>query len=315
MIEQLNEETLERLKRLERHADRLRIAAHHDGRLVDFGVAVRGGLQAGLELATICMGGLGTVSVVPSTLELNRGGLDVAVRTDQPGLACMGCQYGGWQVKEEGYSAIGSGPMRLRRGMERVLDKYGYAASSDLVVGVLESGKLPPESVIESMAGQCGVDARSMYLCVAPTRSVAGTIQIVARSIEAVMHKLFELGADLNKITSAFGVAPLPPPSTDDVTAIGRTNEAILYGGRVTLWTDWSDDEIRELAPGIPANSSPDFGRPFAELFRESGGDFYKLDPMLFSAAVVDLIGNATGNRFRNGELDEGILETTLAMR
>ena len=137
--------------------------------------------------------------------------------------------------------------------------------------------------------------------------------KIVARSVEATMHKLFELGIDLYKITSGIGTAPLPPVSSDDLVAIGRTNDSILYGGRVTLWVDLNDDEIAELGPKTPSNSSADYGKPFGEIFRESGGDFYKLDPMLFSAAEIRFISNLSGRQRSFGRLDEHIIEQSFS--
>ncbi len=290
MIDQLNKRALDRLKSLEARADQLRISFFESGRIVDFGVNMCGGLESGLELARICLGGLGTVDLLQSG-----DGPLIQVYTDQPALACMGAQYGGWPVKTGEYFAIGSGPMRLRRGKEAVLDQYGFTDRSQDVVGVLETSQLPDAEVIQYMADECDIEPGRLFLGVAPTRSLAGTIQIVARSVEATMHKLFELDVDLRRVTSGLGTAPLPPVSADDLTAIGRTNDAILYGGRVTLWVDMNDDEIERIGPQTPSNSSSEFGKPFCEIFAASGGDFYKLDPMLFSAGEVTFVSNESG--------------------
>ncbi len=130
----------------------------------------------------------------------------------------------------------------------------------------------------------------------------------MARSVEATMHKLYELDVDLQTVTSGLGTAPLPPVGGDDLTAIGRTNDAILYGGRVTLWVDMTDQQIQQIGPQTPSNSSPEHGKPFAALFEACGGDFYKLDPMLFSAAQVTLISNLSGRQFRFGATRAAIL-------
>jgi methenyltetrahydromethanopterin cyclohydrolase len=37
----------------------------------------------------------------------------------------------------------------------------------------------------------------------------------------------------------------------------------------------------------VPACASPEFGALFAELFAKYNGDFYKIDPMLFSPAQI----------------------------
>lgn len=295
----INVATWHRLAELQKFSELLRIqfpAAH----VIDFGVETVGGVNAGLELATACLGGLGDV-------QIKAGGSDwplIQVATDQPAMACMGSQYGGWPVQGDQFYAIGSGPARMLRGKEKVLEQYAWSdAGSECGVLILESGKLPSADLVTDLKTECGIDGEQFWICVAPTRSLAGSLQIVARSVEAVMHKLFELGIDLTLATSAVGVAPLPAVAADDLTAIGRTNDAILYGGDVTLWVDMPDEQINEIGPQVPSNSSSEFGRPFAELFKASGGDFYKLDPMLFSAGRIRFISNLSGNHFRFGEL------------
>jgi len=295
----LNVATWHRLSELQKFSELLRIQ-FPSPHVIDFGVNTVGGINAGLELATACLGGLGEV-------QIRTGASDwpmVQVATDQPAIACMGNQYGGWPVQAEKFYAIGSGPARMLRGKEKVLEQYGWKdAGSECGVLILESGKLPGPDLVADIKTECGIEGDQFWVCVAPTRSLAGSLQIVARSVEAVMHKLFELDVDLNLVTSAIGVAPLPAVAADDLTAIGRTNDAILYGGDVTLWVNMPDEQISEWGPQVPSNSSCEFGRPFAELFSESGGDFYKLDPMLFSAGRVRFISNLSGNDFQFGEL------------
>ncbi len=309
MIDHLNAWSVQRCKDLVDSASRFRIKPLRGGCLLDFGVNCHGGLQAGIALAEICMGGLGQVTIQAG--ENSRP--YVQVTTDQPAIACMASQYGGWPVKCGKYFAIGSGPFRVQRGKEPVLEHYGFRCQNPAVVGVLESAQLPDEHVQAYIAEECGLPISQITLCVAATRSLAGTIQIVARSVEATMHKLFELGVDLHKITSAMGAAPLPPVSGNDLIAIGRTNDAILYGGRVTLWVDLSDDEIDSIGPKSPSNSSADYGKPFGDIFRESGGDFYKLDPMLFSAAEIRFISNQSGRPQVFGQLDERIIDKSFS--
>ena len=295
----LNVATWHRLSELQKFSESLRIQ-FPSPQVIDFGVNTVGGINAGLELATACLGGLGEV-------QIRTGAFDwpmVQVATDQPAIACMGNQYGGWPVQAEKFYAIGSGPARMLRGKEKVLEQYGWKdVGSDCGVLILESGKLPGPDLVADIKTECGIEGDQFWVCVAPTRSLAGSLQIVARSVEAVMHKLFELDVDLNLVTSAIGVVPLPAVAADDLTAIGRTNDAILYGGDVTLWVNMPDEQISEWGPQVPSNSSCEFGRPFAELFSESGGDFYKLDPMLFSAGRVRFISNLSGNHFQFGEL------------
>jgi methenyltetrahydromethanopterin cyclohydrolase len=162
--------------------------------------------------------------------------------------------------------------------------------------------------VARDLAAKCRVTPEKLMLVCARTASQAGTVQIVARSVETALHKLHEVGGKLSEVVSGWGVAPLPPVAADDLAGIGRTNDAILYGGEVTLWMRSTDDELAALAPQIPSSASRDFGHPFAEVFESFDRDFYKIDKLLFSPAAVTLVNLATGRSFRAGELRPDIL-------
>lgn len=286
-------------------ADMLRVRVHElscGTRVIDLGIAAAGGWDAGLMLAEICMAGLGQISIVPAAREFG-GGPAVQVHTDHPVAACMASQYAGWAISGEKFFAMGSGPMRAAAGKEAIFDKIGHRENAEIAVGVLETRKLPTDSIAQDIARACRVDASSLTLLVAPTASIAGTLQVVARSVETALHKLFELGFDLAQVVSAYGIAPLPAIAADDLNAIGRTNDAILYGGEVTLWVRGDDESLAEIGPRVPSNSSPDHGQPFAAIFDRYGRDFYKIDPHLFSPAVVVFNNLDTGRVLRFGEL------------
>jgi methenyltetrahydromethanopterin cyclohydrolase len=144
---------------------------------------------------------------------------------------------------------------------------------------------------------------------VAPTASNAGTLQVVARSAETALHKLHELGFDLGRVVAARGSAPLAPVARDDMAAIGRTNDAVLYGGVVTIQVRGDDASLDAVGPRVPANSSSDYGLPFAEIFARYDGDFYKIDPLLFSPAVVVFENLDTGRSFRYGAVNPAVLQ------
>jgi methenyltetrahydromethanopterin cyclohydrolase len=285
--------------------ERLRVgvrAATRGATVVDCGIKARGGLEAGRLLAEVCMAGLGRVEIVPGNAEFWPGPA-VVVRTDAPVAACMAAQYAGWKVQHEKFFAMGSGPMRAAAGKEELFDKIGFRERPEMAVGVLETRALPPDDVLRSLAEACDVEFERLTILVAPTASQAGGVQIAARSVETALHKLFELGFDLSRIESGFGNAPLPPVARDDLAAIGRTNDAILYGAEVTLWLRGDDESLREVGPKVPSSASADYGQPFAEIFKHHGGDFYQIDPLLFSPAVVTLMNLDTGNSFRFGHM------------
>ena len=285
---------------------RIHLLRHSDGALVvDCGIDAAGGLEAGLLLARVCMADLATVAIVP-------GGESpwpvVQVATDQPLLACMASQYAGWEIKGDKFFAMGSGPMRAAAAREPLFEQLGFRESASTCVGVLETGKWPDDAVCEQIADKCGVAPDKLTLLIAPTRSLAGTVQIVARSVETALHKLHELGFDLNRVESGWGAAPLPPPAAADLAAIGRTNDAILYGGRAVLYVRGDDASLQEIGPQIPSSASKDYGRPFAEILADYHHDFYQVDPLLFSPAMVTLVNLDTGNSFSFGELNKETL-------
>ena len=310
MISDLNRRAAQLFERAALCADELKIAAHtraDGGQTLDFGVAAPGGLEAGRVLAEICLSGLGEVDVVPANADLPTH-LAVSVRTDEPVSACLRSQYAGWQIAGEKFFAMGSGPMRAAAGREEVIKQLGGKEPAQLVVGVLETRKLPPETVVAELAGKCGVPPSGVLLAAAPTASFAGTIQVVARSVETALHKLHELGFDVNRVVSGYGVAPLPPIGRDDLVSIGLTNDAILYGGQVTLWVRGDDESLAKIGPRVPSCSSSAYGQTFARLFEQAGHDFYKLDPHLFSPAVVTFNNLDTGRVFQFGKIDRKVL-------
>ena len=147
---------------------------------------------------------------------------------------------------------------------------------------------------------------------VAPTASVAGGVQIVARVIETGLHKMDTLGFDVTRVVSASGTAPIPPVARNDLRAIGRTNDCILYGGQARFLVDAADEELAALAERLPASTSPDYGTPFRDIFKRYDNDFYKIDPMLFSPAEVWLTSTSSGRTFHGGRLDPAVLRASL---
>lgn len=312
----LNQTAWRRCDRLASRAEALRIVVRQETggpRLIDCGVEALGGLEAGRQLAEICMAGQGRVRFVPASGTLGSGPA-VSVRTDHPVAACMAAQYAGWQIQAEPkFFAMGSGPMRAAAGKEELFERIGFREQPAVAVGVLETSSLPPLTLADRLASDCGVAPERLTLLLAATSSLAGTVQVVARSVETALHKLHELGFDLAQVVSGWGTAPLPPLAENDLAAIGRTNDAVLYGGQVTLWVDADDQELEHLGPRIPSCSSPDYGRPFGALFEQYERDFYRIDPLLFSPAVVTLINARTGRSRRYGELRPDVLEQSFA--
>ena len=284
--------------------------------LVDAGAAVRGGIEAGRRIAEICLGGLGTVTL-GADAALPRWPFGVTVRTDQPVIACLASQYAGWSLahgeKPDAFFALGSGPARALARREKLFAELGHTETAEDAVLVLESGKPPPAPLLAEIAAACGVAPARLAVVFAPTQSLAGGVQVVARVLEVALHKLHELGFPLDRVVDGLGTAPLPPPHPDFVAAMGRTNDAIIFGGRVHLYVTGPDGAARALAEALPADRSRDYGRPFAEIFRAAHGDFYAIDKSLFSPAAAIVTAVESGTTFRAGRLAPELLDASFA--
>ena len=278
-----------------------------------------GSLEAGVVLAKLCLGDMADVELIAAEPDML---VDQAimVRTDRPVEACLGGQYAGWPLSVDDYFAMASGPMRMLRGREEMLGHLKLSSAEHdaaaIAVGVLESDQLPSEKVIESVANDCGVEADRLCLAIAPSTSIAGCVQVVARSIETALHKLHALDFDVTRVVSGTGIAPLPPPAKpgDTIGGIGRTNDAMLYGAKVTLWIDAEDAEIDRVADQVPSHTSADYGQPFAKIFKQYDYDFYRVDPMLFSPAVVTMVSLQSGQTRRCGRLNRNVLAASFGM-
>jgi methenyltetrahydromethanopterin cyclohydrolase len=307
----LNQRALVLADHLATDADALRVAVRTlDGgtRVIDCGSAVPGGLESGRRFAEICMGGLGAVTFAP--LALDGGWLPgLSVVTDHPALACLGSQYAGWRLDREGYFAIASGPGRALIRAEELYDDLEVDERAEKAVLCLETREPPPAEIADYVAERAGVDASDLTLVFAPTASLAGGVQVAARVVETALHKLHELEFDVRRVVSGFGSCPLPPVSRKDPEAIGRTNDAVLYGGSVELTVDAPDEELEELVPRLPSSASRDHGEPFGAVLERAGWDFYEIDPLLFSPAFVRLTSVPSGRSFSAGGVDVGVLE------
>jgi methenyltetrahydromethanopterin cyclohydrolase len=283
-------------------------------RLIDMGAGVPGGIEAGRRLAEVCMGGLGTVSLHMSS-PLKRWPLGVTVHASNPVIACLGSQYAGWSISEQesGFFALGSGPARALSRVEPLYKDLGYVDHFGKASLVIEGDKAPPSSVARTIATACGVQPADLTILYAPTGSLAGTVQIAARVLEVALHKAHELHFPLEHVEDGIGTAPIAPPIPDFVRAMGRTNDAIIYGGRVQLFVRGANEPAQKLAQQLPSSTCSAYGLPFAEIFAAAGGDFYKIDPMLFSPAEVIVSNLDTGSSFHAGELAPDVVDKSFS--
>jgi methenyltetrahydromethanopterin cyclohydrolase len=303
------------VQQLIERADALRVGVEKDASgvtIVDAGIHHHGGLEAGRLISEICLGGLGNVSLT-HTNTAPQWPLSVYVHSSNPVLACLGSQYAGWQLShgegKDAFFALGSGPGRAASLREPLYKELAYEDKADKVCLVMEVDKNPPSELLTKMSKQCGVNSKNLTVILTPTKSLAGVVQVVARVLETALHKAHELKFPLERIVDGAGSAPLCPPIPDFVQAMGRTNDAILFAGRVQLFVTGSDTDAEALANDLPSNTSKDYGKPFAKVFSDAKYDFYKIDQMLFSPAQVSVTAMESGNTYFAGEVNLDLLK------
>ena len=283
--------------------------------MIDAGIKAEGGLAAGKRITEICLGGLGEATIASTRI----GDLrlpSISVFTDHPAISTLGSQLAGWRVKVGRYSAVGSGPARaLALKPRSIYKKISYKDESDVAVLVLEAENEPPGEAIAYISESCHVAPSKLCLIMVPASSPAGSTQISGRIAETGVHKLAELGFDPTLVTQAWGSAPILPVHRDFVGAMGRTNDAILYGGVAFYTVDCEDDKhLENLVKQSVSSASKQYGRPFAEIFREADFDFYKIDPGLFAPAAVTISNARTGRTFTAGKINEDVLMRSVGL-
>jgi methenyltetrahydromethanopterin cyclohydrolase len=224
-------------------------------------------------------------------------------------LACLGSQYAGWNLSSGSYFAMGSGPARALARVEPLFTTLPYRDAASTAVLVLETAEPPPKDVVEKVARATALPVEKLTFLF---QSLAGSVQIVSRVLEVALHKANDLKFPLDDIIDGIGAAPIPAPHPDFLTAMGRTNDAIIYGGVAQLFVRGSATAAQALAQQLPSSASRDYGQPFAKIFKQFKGDFYAIDPLLFSPAEVIVTAIETGDTFRAGGRDLNMLEQSL---
>jgi methenyltetrahydromethanopterin cyclohydrolase len=292
--------------------------------LIDAGLESKGGFLAGKLITEICLGGYGEARILPVQYE------DVVlpsvyVQTDYPALSTLGSQFAGWQIKLGDYSAIGSGPARaLALKPKKLYEKIGYKDEADTAILVLETEKRPTEEAIHLVAEKCNVSTEKLFLIFFSTTSLAGSTQVSGRIVETGMHKLEKLGLDPLAAKHAWGYAPIIPLHPRSGEAMGRTNDAILYGGTANYIVSYDDDEkLGNIVKQAPSTASKMMREArelaqknprFLEIYKEAGFDFYKIDPNIFAPAIVSINNLKTGKTFRAGSLDVTVMKESLGL-
>ena len=277
--------------------------------VLDFGVEADGGIEAGLMLADIQTAGLATIYT-------QMGQVDgapipyVELTTDHPGVALLCSQKAGWELDIGEFNGLGSGPARALVGRETDFERVGYYDEFDFAVLAVESIEFPTDEIAEHVADLSNVEPTSVFLPTYAAGSTAGSVSMAARAAELAVFRLSELGYPPSDIISATGRAPLAPVSYNESTAMGRTNDALAYGGEVYL-------QVREestVFEQVPSNAREEYGVPFEQIFEEADWDFYAVDEHIFAPAKVT-IDVVDGETYVLGETDEQLVAESFGIQ
>ena len=310
----INQISSKLVKNLLNNADKLNLEVKEGAlncTIIDAGINTSGSIEAGLLISEICLGGLGKVTITPSNFFDDSTMMQISVHSSHPVIACLGSQYAGWSLSSDGFFSLGSGPVRSIAQKEEIFNILKYTDDYEKTVTILEVDKEPPKEIVQKVSEDCKIKPQNLVFILTPTTSVSGNIQVVARVLEVAIHKVHELGFPLDRIESGFGTAPLPPIGKNFVSAMGRTNDSIIYGGNVQLLINGPEDDLIDLAKKLPSSNSKDYGKTFKKIFEEYNQDFYKIDGSLFSPARVIINSKESGKTYKSGDINKKIIKNS----
>jgi len=280
--------------------------------LIDLGLHAKGSNEAGILFTRVTLGDMATVNLGTWKLNDNFSFGSVELFVTEPLIACLASQIAGWQLGTGEFATIGSGPARAQAAIptDTYLNMTPYRDRNNEVVLCIQDVRYPDDSIALEVAEACKVPPENVHLLIAPSASIVGGIQVSARMVEEVCHKMHEKGFPVSNVINARGRAPIAPLVLDEVKAIGRINDAILYGGEAEFWVDATDEEIGAVIEKLVSKtSSPYYPELFAVVFEKAGRDFYKIDHDFHSIAKLQIHNVRTGRSFVAGEVNYDVIQ------
>lgn len=312
----VNRAAMDIVRRIMAESERLGvevITLNNKSTVIDMGVRQPGGWEAARLFCEATLGGLGRVEFGTFDLE----GLElpqVELYVDLPAVALLGSQISGWALtelkNEAGVVPLVSGPIRARGPQDMFAGPVPYRDDAEEVVAALQDNRLPNETLTWLLADRCGVPPEGVYVLVAATSSLVGSINVVARTLETAIWRLHCFGLDVNRVIAAWGRAPLPPVVRDEFEAMVRTNTFAYYGGTVGFILDDDEEKIASVVGELPLSPATCrlYGVPFRELFERAGGDIFNMEGFVHSVARVVINNVSTGKIVSAGAVDKKVL-------
>ncbi len=280
--------------------------------LIDMGLNCPGSYEAGLLFTRANIGDLGLVQYGDFKLDEKYSFTAIEVFVDQPLVACMGSQIAGWKLGDGEYATIGSGPARALavHPSDWYFEMTPYRDSYHEAVLCLQDIKYPSEETARYAAECCHVKPEDLYMLTSPSTCIVASVQVSARVIEQVCHKMFEKNFHAGQIVRARGRAPVAPYVKDELKTMGRINDALIYGSEVEFWVDSDDAKIAKTIHQLAGlTSSPCYGELFEDVFVRSGKDFFYVDHDVHSIGKIQIHNINSGKAFSAGEINYDALK------
>ena len=311
----INAEGMKVVREILDNADGLGVIVHrldNGSTLIDMGLEAKAGWRAAKAYTEVTLAGLAEVSFEQFQLG-DRTLAAVRVMIDHPIEACVASQIAGWRQEAAGteHAAILAGPGRaLNHGnLDHYFEFVDYRDRHDEAVVAIQASHPISGQMAQRIADGAGVSPEKLFILVAPNRSLVCAVQVAARIVEQSLHRLAEEGFDLRCVRYAHGLGVIPPLVDDDVAAMGRINDSLLYGGISTVYVESTDEVVAAVVPKVVSSASRAYGRPFVEIYEDAGRDFYEIPLDLHSPAVLHINNLTTGNTFSAGDINVAVLE------
>ncbi len=279
--------------------------------IIDCGVEADGGWESARMVTEILFGGLNQISygIFPERIG-NVYYNCVNVFSDYTVLQQAACNISGWELRPGKYAPVLAGPGRtLARKPGDWLEVYSdYQDRYTKAVLTVEKGSIMSEDEVQDLIDAVGIDPQNLYIILAASGSTVCSVEVAARILEQTLHRLREEGFNLDSIVEAHGFCVIPPVAKDDLIAMGRVNDVLMYGGQSTYTVDCEDSEIEAVIDKITCDKSPVYGTMFKEIYQQYGCDFYQVPMQTYSPAKVVIINQRTGRVFTAGEFNLEVL-------
>ena len=277
--------------------------------IFDMGVRATGSWLAGKYYTDILLGGLGKTRLTTQKI----GDVlmpAVAVYVDHPDVAELASHMTFCRFDHDGVRKAFSGPVRCKRP-DQFSSTVAYKDKTDKVIASFQSDVLPDESLTAHLAEEAGVRPENLYILVAATGTLVGSLQVCARNVEQVCPTLVVNGFDVSKVKYACGVTPVVGVVRDENTAYGWVNDCLIYGQETILRVDCEDEEITSILPTITMDqerNSDVYGVPFKEIFAMCGNAWTNVPRHWDAPNKIVFFNMRTGHLFSVGTTCEEVL-------